>query len=90
MQVEICLVSFIIAILYCSVKSSSLPFSARQSPDVNCVRALLFLSELQLLLIFIFQKIEADANGSRKTLPCDHVHIRQIAYIEYLWYNILN
>lgn len=154
MQVEISIVSFIIAIFYCSIKSSSLPFSARLSPDAirvpdsvfslsflltflagiyfvtltqekSCIlkdqdaafsfysllalqadnrfatviqaepgckfpTALLFLCELRFLFIFIRKEIEVDANSSRKTPSCGRVHMLQIAYIEYLWYNILN
>lgn len=52
--------------------------------------ALLFLCELRFLFIFIRKEIEVEANSSRETLSCGHVHIRQIAYMEYLWYNILN
>ena len=52
--------------------------------------ALLFLCELRFLFISIRKEIEVEANSSRETLSCGHVHIRQIAYMEYLWYNILN
>lgn len=52
--------------------------------------ALLFLCELRFLFIFIRKEIEVDANSSRKTPSCGRVHMLQIAYIEYLWYNILS
>ena len=59
-------------------------------PGCKIPTALLFLCELRFLFIFIRKEIEVDANSSRRTLTWGHVHIRQIAYMEYLWYNILN